>query len=314
VKVLTELIDSVRKAGRMLRWHGLLSAIRARLAKHGGAFAVVTSIAFGPLGAQSVRSADAAVRGRVVDSLGPVSGAEMSLTRRADASGAGPIPRVTKSDDAGNFVFAGVQPGVYKLEARRFGYSRAAVYMILQGGEDTSLTIRVEATPRVLDTMSVVAKRGVEDPYGSLSRLSGFFERRRAGVGRFFTRTEIAAAEPSSLATLLRRVAGAKVTTTPTGGIKVTFAQCAAIVPRSRSAAGVSDPGSPTAVAVYIDDVEKQRFESEVEEVLGSLRLSDIEAIEVYRSPSELPLRAMGNACAAIFIWTRLGVDTSERR
>src|SRR5690242_16693137 len=147
-----------------------------KLAKHGGTFAIVTSIALAPLGAQSVRSA-AAVRGRVVDSLGPVSGAEISLTRRADASDVGPIPRVTKSDDAGNFGFAGVQAGVYRLDARHFGYSRAAVYMILQGGEDTSLTIRVEAAPRVLDTMSVMAKRGVEDPYGSLSRLSGFFER-----------------------------------------------------------------------------------------------------------------------------------------
>jgi hypothetical protein len=185
--------------------------------------------------------------------------------------------------------------------------------MILKGGEDTSLTMRLEAAPRVLDTMSVMATRGVEDPYGPLSRLSGFFERRRAGVGRFFTRAEIAAAEPSSLATLLRRVAGAKVTTTPEGGIKVTFAQCAAIVPRSRSAVAGNDPGSPTVVAVYIDDVEKQRFESEVEDVLGSLRLSDIEAIEVYRSPSELPLRAMGNACAAIFIWTRFGADSSKR-
>jgi hypothetical protein len=84
-------------------------------------------------------------------------------------------------------------------------------------------------------------------------------------------------------------------------------------MPRSRTTAG-ADPGSPTAVAVYIDDLETQRFESEVEQVLGSIRLSDIEAIEVYRSPSELPLRAMGNACAAIFIWTRFGVDSTRRR
>lgn len=94
----------------------------------------------------------------------------------------------------------------------------------------------------------------------------------------------------------------------------MTFAQCAAIMPRSRSPARGTDAGSPTAVAVYIDNVEKQRFKSEVEQVLGSLHLSDIEAIEVYRSPSELPMRAIGNACAAIFIWTRFSADSATRR
>lgn len=40
---------------------------------------------------------------------------------------------------------------------------------------------------------------------------------------------------------------------------------------------------------------------------LGLLRLSDIEAVEVYRGPTELPAEAVGNGCAAIFVWTRVG-------
>jgi hypothetical protein len=42
-------------------------------------------------------------------------------------------------------------------------------------------------------------------------------------------------------------------------------------------------------------------------QTLAELHLSDIEAIEVYRGVAELPLEAMGNACAAIFVWMRFG-------
>jgi hypothetical protein len=35
------------------------------------------------------------------------------------------------------------------------------------------------------------------------------------------------------------------------------------------------------------------------------LHVNDVEAMEVYTSPSQLPQEAMGNSCAAIFIWTR---------
>jgi hypothetical protein len=40
-------------------------------------------------------------------------------------------------------------------------------------------------------------------------------------------------------------------------------------------------------------------------EVLDDLTTLDVEAMEVYRGPSQLPQEAMGNACAAVFIWTR---------
>ena len=38
---------------------------------------------------------------------------------------------------------------------------------------------------------------------------------------------------------------------------------------------------------------------------LAELRADEIETMEVYRGPSQLPLEAVGNACAAVFITTR---------
>jgi len=40
-------------------------------------------------------------------------------------------------------------------------------------------------------------------------------------------------------------------------------------------------------------------------EVLGNLSTNEIETVEVYRGASQLPLEAMGDACAAMFITTR---------
>jgi hypothetical protein len=38
---------------------------------------------------------------------------------------------------------------------------------------------------------------------------------------------------------------------------------------------------------------------------LSELKTSEIETIEVYRGVSQLPVEAMGDACAAVFITTR---------
>jgi len=40
-------------------------------------------------------------------------------------------------------------------------------------------------------------------------------------------------------------------------------------------------------------------------EFLTDLKTSEIETMEVYRGPSQLPMEAVGNACAAVFITTR---------
>ena len=42
-------------------------------------------------------------------------------------------------------------------------------------------------------------------------------------------------------------------------------------------------------------------------EVLGQLHRGDVEAMEVYRGTSELAAEAVGDGCAAVYIWTRFG-------
>ena len=57
--------------------------------------------------------------------------------------------------------------------------------------------------------------------------------------------------------------------------------------------------------ALYLNGVRIDTVS--VRETIAELDLGDIEAIEVYRGVSELPPEAMGNTCAAIYVWTRFG-------
>jgi hypothetical protein len=58
-------------------------------------------------------------------------------------------------------------------------------------------------------------------------------------------------------------------------------------------------------VALYLDGIRVDT--ASLRQTIAELALSEIEAVEVYRGVSELPAEAMGNACSAIFVWTRFG-------
>jgi hypothetical protein len=137
-----------------------------------------------------------------------------------------------------------------------------------------------------------------------------FYRRRARARGRFFTRDEIEASGRAKLTDLLRLVPGARVTTFLGNRAEVAFARCTGPVQLAQSgsvtAAATHTTGSRGGtVALYVNSA---RVDTEsVKETLGEFDLGEIEAIEVYRGVSELPPEALGDACAAIFIWTRLG-------
>lgn len=113
--------------------------------------------------------------------------------------------------------------------------------------------------------------------------------------GRLFTREDIRASGRTSLADLLRTVPGAQVTTYRDGSVHVLFARCRGkLLPRADGTL----PGTGT--QLFINGMKVQDPAAEV----GALRLSDIEALQVYRGPSELPADAVGDGCAAIFVST----------
>jgi hypothetical protein len=114
--------------------------------------------------------------------------------------------------------------------------------------------------------------------------LQDFFDRARRGVGRFFTLRDIERA--GSLEALLVSVPGARVQRNMFGDMTVTMARCGMI-------------GAGNRIAYYLDGISSDAS------AFSNVHPKDVAAMEVYRGPSQLPPEVVGNACGAIYLWTR---------
>ncbi len=250
------------------------------------------------------------VVGRAVDSISqPIVGAEVGIS----------VLKLSTSTDAfGRYRLPGVPAGAHVLSIRKLGYG--PVDIAIQTPRDTSLT-PVILVPGAVVLRTVVTR--TVGMFGKPARLAytgkydEFYERRAysAGSGRFYTREDIDRMDVQDFKDVLRRVPHLQMwddggntvlrfPTCATGGIMIKWngmqvwpslqygaTPVAALV---QLPAGQMDGNSgpdPTAT----DPLEAFR----------TMKASDVEAIEVYPSSSSLPAEAVGNACAAIFVWTR---------
>lgn len=248
------------------------------------------------LRAQVTTAALSTVRGAVVDDKGLVMAADVRLLR--DGTGR---TLATISDDLGRFEFRDVAEGSWTLVVRRIGYSEYAEPLVVRARESRVVRVTLKSTPRTLDTIAVVGKGAVPARYGPSSRMDEFYRRRARGRGRFFTREDIEDSGRSKLTDLLRVVPGARVRTSLGNLAEVGFARCSGPARLTPAAA----TGGIPLVALYVNGARVDT--ASLRQTLSELELGEIEAIEVYRGVSELPMEAVGNACSAIFVWTRFG-------
>lgn len=195
------------------------------------------------------------------------------------------------TDSAGRFVMFALEPGEWVLSVRRLGY--LPYVDSLQVGEGDAGTI-VQLTPAVteVDTVRVIARGTVAD------RLADFrdHERRaRAFGGRVYDRDALHHADEAKLTDFLNRIPGVKVSQLNPIERTVSFARCPNPNP--------FDLAGRDTVRVFVDGV---RVHWEPMEVLSTLSVADVEALEVYQGMSQLPPE-VGDGCSAIFVWTRRG-------
>jgi hypothetical protein len=226
-----------------------------------------------------------------------------------DAAGSRQITHAV-TDEGGTFLLRDVAAGQWLLEARRVGYVPRTDPVLVRAGETT--TVHLVLTDRVqpLDTVSVVQRALVPGRFGASSRMHDFYRRRARDHGRFFTREDLEASGRSKLTDLLRLVPGARVKTYPGNRAEVAFARCTGPVKLARSgslqAAARGETGSQGGVvALYVNGVRVDT--ASVQQTFAEFDLMEIEALEVYRGVSEIPPEVVGDACAAIFVWTRFG-------
>lgn len=230
------------------------------------------------------------IAGTVVDSSGaPVRDAAVIIQPDAIA---------VRTDSLGAFRIR-VPAGPAIIIARRLGYEPFQAELQLERGRDRRFQIVMTTLPATLDAVETMGRKSYM-PVGAPASLDDFYRRRAEGKGRTFTRDEIE--NLGSVRALLATAPGIRVETDVIGNVTgITVPRCSPSVATTQSIVGMDRSESSSAggskVLWFVDGQQVQ--------TTPDVRDQDVEAVEVYRGSSALPAEAIGNACAAVFIWTR---------
>jgi Carboxypeptidase regulatory-like domain len=241
------------------------------------------------------------VRGHVRSPEGaPIAGAEVALA-------ASDSEAVTGGDGA--FRLGGLPAGRHRLRIRAVGFRPLDVGFLLSDAVrslDTTLTLH-----RPLQTLDSLVVNAQPTTFMA-GKMEEVEQRRKLGFGRFLTRAELHDPLRGDLAMQLRRFARITLVALPWecgGGL----------------AAAAWDRGSaPTKVIcgpfvlpycflmVYLDGAlywSPSMGTMRPPPDLDRFNMLDLEAVELYRSPSELPIEYTGPeaACGVLLLWTRVG-------
>ena len=235
----------------------------------------------------------ASIDGVLLADAQPMAGAEVTLTATGQS---------VRSDSAGRFRFIAVPSGFVHVRARALGFAFADTVVMVTKDKHHFIALTLVRVPPQLETVVVEAAL----PYGKPARYAGtskfdvFYERRARGRGTFLTLEDIRRMDRTRVIDLLGSVPGV-VVYSPGGVPTIRVARCGV---RGSTPAGADARW----LAVFING---QRVGNGLE-ILAGLHPSGIEALEVYRGASQLPMEAKGDACAAIFVWTRFTPDSPE--
>jgi hypothetical protein len=258
---------------------------------------------------QTPARATGTITGHVVDSLAtPIAGAIVTL----DTLGLG-----TTTDSAGAFRFAGVPAGRRTLTVHVLQSAAATAVVAVAAGGTADETIRAK---RVVATLPAVRSQAVGQ-FGKPARLAyttkyDEFYRRRAmssTSGMFFTHEDLAKMDAPDLPDMFRHVPYLRFQPDIDRN-ELTFPGCGTnhilikldgqrVWPPDSLLRGFS--GTVPAPPRYWSTPTGGGGSADPLEVIGTLHLQNVEAMEVYKDMSSLPYDAAGEVCGAIYIWTR---------
>jgi hypothetical protein len=239
-----------------------------------------------PLAGQNgfAQAGNAVVRGRVLDrdSGDPIARAIVLLEERVLA--------LTAAD--GGFAIAELSPGTYEFTVRRLGFEPAQASLVIDDPDaQASLTIWLEPLPLQLDPVTVPGEEG-----SRVLQLQGFYERRAFGFGHFLTREDIEKRGTGRVRDLFQLIPGFW---TSRGGSGFS-GTCEPLLFLDGLLLRGPDPKTVLTIRARRTDV------LDLMELLVSV--GDIEGIEIYTGPSQIPPRFnTSSACPgrAIVVWTR---------
>jgi len=215
---------------------------------------------------------NAQLSGTVVGADGkPLEGAQVYLVGTAIGA---------RADYRGAFHLTGLPAGTQTVEVRQLSYAPKRFAVDLSPVRVSKLAAVLDTRATVLGEVKVEGKAHVDIP--------GFEDRAKRGFGTFLTREDIEKQQPILLTDVFRSVPG----------MTVNFDGSNYAVTSSRSV------GSGCNVQWYLDG---SPFDNSSNDLDQMLRPDDIEAIEVYKSASEVPVQFQGSnaSCGTIVVWTK---------
>ncbi len=232
-------------------------------------------VSVGPLSAQ-------VVRGRILEAGEdrPVSLAAVSLLAK-DAVEVGS----TLTDEDGRFQLSPGASGGFYLYVEALGFvPKLEGSLILTEADTVEVEVFLAPAPIPVEPLVVEAK-----PRSRRLEMSGFPERKQAGLGAFIEREEIEKRDPRFLSDLFRTRPGFRVI----GGVGGGF-----LVSRRTS----SFYYGTCAPLIYLDGLPMERGAID-----RLIQPSLVEAIEIYSGISQLPAQYSGaeSACGVVLVWTR---------
>lgn len=274
-----------------------------------GAGGQIVLLAFLVLGSATAQIDSSSVTGRVTSR---VSGAPVPLALVKVVEGRAQ----TLTDSSGRFRLTGLGASTHVIRVQRVGYLPLELEVDLAPGE----TVVIPAGFLQLDALAVRIDSIVVTAQGTRLAPSlvgqGFYERRRMGAGVFVDRAAIAAGTAATVSDALRGAAGITISVNPNY-------HRAARAPRRGvfgTVEGSSKMGVDTRkylitmrgcaeIGVWLDGVLiGGTQEIDVDGLVG---LVQVEAVEAFRGPSEIPARFANSLypCGALVLWTRAGAN-----
>lgn len=193
--------------------------------------------------------------------------------------------------DDGTFELSGLPAGTQSLEVRYVGYVPKRVAVDLVSDRTRSVSVTLDQRIDALEQVTVYGKASKRR-----SDITGFLQRRRAGIGHFLTREDITKLGPFQFTDILRWVPGIELLAKSNFDYTILATR----------ATGMLHHGCEP--VIYMDGA---RIADGVQ-INGVLRPADIAGIEIYAGPSETPPQYSDGNCGSILIWT--GADIASSR
>lgn len=193
------------------------------------------------------------------------------------------------ADSAGVARLNGVRPGPTIVSIHKIGYGDERFTLNVPPGDTLSVEVDLQSQAVRLAEVRATAT------HSRVLAESGFLERQRHGIGSYATRAQWEGRGRLNFTDIMRQMRGIRVARTGDG--------------RSLLVSGrgnISLGSMCSGVLLFVDGVQVN-VDGRYDDVNDLVPASELEAVEAYAGPSEIPAQynQTGSACGVVLAWRR---------